>query len=114
MTVARNENNSEPTVAMQRQQELGKKIFNTQCANCHSILANKIAPPLAGVESRWKSRKEILKFINNPPGYMYLNKDKYAFSLFKKYGYLMQSYLLTEAQVNAILDFIKSEEKRLK
>ena len=87
----------------------GKAIFNAQCATCHALDKNLTGPALRGVEGRgpWTDRKELVKWIHNPGGY--IPTTDYTKSLAAQYnGQIMPSFpQLSEADIFAILDYIK-------
>jgi cytochrome c2 len=70
----------------------GKALFNSKCASCHQVLKDGTGPALAGVESRhkWADHSELLKWINNPAGYM--AADDYTKGLKVTYTSLMTAF----------------------
>jgi cytochrome c2 len=50
----------------------GQKIFSSLCASCHNVFKPLTGPPLKDLEQRhkWADHNEILKWVNNPGGYM--------------------------------------------
>src|SRR5687767_8897400 len=86
----------------------GKAIFNAQCATCHALDKNLTGPALRGVEGRgpWGDRKELVKWVHNPGGYIPTNP--YTQQLAATYnGQVMPSFpQLSEADINAIFDYI--------
>ncbi|HEY0042452.1 MAG TPA: c-type cytochrome [Flavisolibacter sp.] len=88
----------------------GKAIFNAQCATCHALDKALTGPALRGVEARgpWVDRKEVVKWIHNPGGYIPTNP--YTQQLAAQYnGQIMPSFpQLSEKDIFAILDYIKS------
>lgn len=91
----------------------GKTLFNSNCASCHRINGESTGPPLAGLESRhkWADHNELLKWINNPSGYM--ANDSYTQGLKAKYGSVMQAFpAITLADVDAIVTYINTEANK--
>ncbi len=70
----------------------GKVIFNGKCASCHQVKKDGTGPALMGLEDRhkWADHKELLKWINNPAGYM--AADAYTAGLKTKYGSMMTGF----------------------
>jgi cytochrome c551/c552 len=92
----------------------GKTLFNTNCASCHRVKGPSTGPELAGLESRhkWADHNELLKWINNPSGYM--ATDTYTQGLKAQYGSVMQAFpAITLPEVDAIVKYINEEEARL-
>ena len=50
----------------------GKTLFLSRCASCHNIFKEGAYPSLENIEQRhkWSDHNELLKWINNPAGYM--------------------------------------------
>ncbi|RYZ28874.1 MAG: c-type cytochrome [Chitinophagaceae bacterium] len=88
----------------------GKAIFNANCATCHALDKPLTGPALRGVETRgpWADRKELVKWVHNPGGYIPTNP--YTQQLAAQYnGQIMPSFpQLGEKEIFAILDYIKS------
>src|SRR5579875_317028 len=85
----------------------GQQLFQANCQTCHALNKPLVGPALAGFEGRgpWGDRKELYKWIHNPPGYMANNP--YTQGLKAQYGSLMQSFpSLTEKEIDAIADYI--------
>jgi mono/diheme cytochrome c family protein len=85
----------------------GKQLFQANCQSCHAINKVVVGPALEGLESRgpWSDRKELYKWIHNPPGYMATNA--YAKQLHEQYGSLMPPFpQLSEKDIDAIVDYI--------
>lgn len=92
--------------------EAGKKIFNGSCGACHSVRTDLTGPALAGVEQRWSSKKKLYQFITDP--FPFFRNDKYVKDLVKKYGGLLTpAFKLSYKEFQCILDYIKSEEKKV-
>jgi cytochrome c551/c552 len=86
----------------------GHALFTANCASCHSVNKKLTGPALAGVEDRWPSRAKIHEWVHNPANFM--KTDPYTTDLHKQYGIVMTSFpQLSDKDVDAILDYIKSE-----
>ena len=48
--------------------QAGKTLFLSNCASCHNnnMVADMTGPALYGVEDRWKEKKDLIQFIQNP------------------------------------------------
>ncbi|MCY7309377.1 MAG: c-type cytochrome [Chitinophagaceae bacterium] len=90
----------------------GKALFISKCASCHNPLKNGTGPALAGLEERhkWADHKELLKWINNPAGYMV--SDAYTQGLKTQYGSMMTAFPdLTLKNVDDIVAYINDAAK---
>ncbi len=88
----------------------GKAIYQAQCATCHALDKQLTGPALRGVETRgpWTDRKELVKWIHNPGGYIPTNP--YTQQLAATYnGQIMPSFpQLSEEEIFSILDYINT------
>jgi cytochrome c551/c552 len=87
----------------------GKTLFISKCQSCHQIDKKATGPALAGLEQRhkWSDHNELLKWINNPAGYM--ANDQYTQSLKNEYGSMMQGFPdITLKDVEAIVSYINT------
>jgi hypothetical protein len=85
----------------------GKALFNSKCASCHNPLRDATGPALRGLEERhkWSDHKELLKWVNNPGGYM--AKDPYTQQLKARFGSMMTGFPdLKLEDVTAIVTYI--------
>ncbi|HET9712176.1 MAG TPA: SCO family protein [Pyrinomonadaceae bacterium] len=91
----------------------GQYLFSTRCAACHTIGGgDKIGPDLLGVtnvrDRAWLAR--IIVDANK----MVEEKDPIATALFQKYkGIRMPKLNLAEADVNTLIEYMKTETARL-
>lgn len=91
----------------------GKFLFEDWgCKGCHGIGAKfnqdaEKGPNLQGVFSR-RSEEWIKKFTKNPQA-MIDSGDKDAVEMNKKFGKVMKTFKITDAEWGDIYDFIKSE-----
>jgi mono/diheme cytochrome c family protein len=70
----------------------GKTLFLSRCASCHNIFKEGAYPALMNLEERhkWSDHNELLKWINNPAGYM--ANDPYTQGLKAKFGSMMTAF----------------------
>ena len=90
----------------------GKALFLSKCAACHNPLKDGTGPALAGLEDRhkWADHKELIKWVNNPGGYM--AKDPYTQGLKAKFGSMMTGFPdLKLPEVDAIVAYINTASK---
>ncbi|HUR11959.1 MAG TPA: c-type cytochrome [Flavitalea sp.] len=88
----------------------GQQLFQQNCASCHGVNKALTGPALAGLESRgpWSDRKELYKWIHNPPKYM--QGDSYTQGLKAQHGNVLMTAFpqFTEKDIDAIVDYINS------
>lgn len=83
----------------------GAKIFNQQCAACHTIGGGKkIGPDLAGVTER-RDTQWLKNWIADPPG-MIASGDPIATSLASKYPMTMPDLGLSEKQIANVIAYL--------
>jgi cytochrome c551/c552 len=90
----------------------GKALYNGKCASCHNINKDMTGPALKDLESRhkWADHNELLKWINNPGGYM--ANDAYTQGLKTKFGSLMTGFPdLTLKDVDDLVAYINDAAK---
>jgi len=90
----------------------GKTIFMSKCAACHQVLKDGTGPALAGLEDRhtWADHNELLKWIQNPAGYM--ASDPYTKALHDKFGSMMTGFGdFTLKDVGDVVAYINSAAK---
>ena len=87
----------------------GKYLFATRCAACHTIgNGDKIGPDLLGV-TNVRDRAWLARIITDP-NKMIEEKDPIATALFQKYkGIQMPKLGLAEADVNTLIEFMKTQ-----
>ncbi|MBK9569954.1 MAG: c-type cytochrome [Chitinophagaceae bacterium] len=87
----------------------GKALFLGKCAACHNIFKDMTGPALSGLEERgkWADHKELLKWVNNPAGYM--ANDPYTQSLKPKYGLMTGFPDLVQKDIDDIVAYINKE-----
>ena len=87
----------------------GQQIFQQHCQTCHSLDKNLTGPALRGVEERgpWGDRANLVKWVHNPSAF--IPTTPYTQELFNTYKQTMPSFpQLSEADINAIFDWIKT------
>ena len=85
----------------------GKALFNSKCASCHQVMKDATGPALMNLEERhkWADHNELLKWVNNPAGYM--AKDPYTQGLKVKYTSMMSGFPdLTVKDIDAIVGYV--------
>lgn len=88
----------------------GRKIFNTQCAACHTFRQAGIGPPLGGL-TREVSVEWIKNFIKNPQKAIE-SGDKRAASLYASYkNYMTPFATLSDSSLNQVIAFIHTKAK---
>jgi len=92
--------------------ENGQEIFQENCAACHTIGKGKlVGPDLAGVTSR-REKSWLNRQIKDPEG-LIAEKDPIAMKLLKEADNVpMASLELSDAEVAAVISFLKSTEQQ--
>lgn len=91
----------------------GKALFLAKCASCHNIFKEGAYPALMNLEQRhkWSDHNELLKWINNPAGYM--ANDPYTQGLKAKFGSMMTAFPDVKLKdVDDIVAYINDEVKK--
>ncbi|GIV22494.1 MAG: cytochrome c [Bacteroidia bacterium] len=96
----------------------GKALFQANCASCHAVNRRVVGPALKGVHERWgNDEQEIIKFVHNSQAYINGNfkNSAYAKKLFEQYNRAVMTAFtgLSDAEIKAILDYIKAETEAL-
>lgn len=91
----------------------GQYLFATRCAACHTIgNGDKLGPDLIGV-TNVRDRAWLASIIADAPK-MIEEKDPIATALFEKYkGIRMPKLNLAEADVNTLIEYMKSQTAKL-
>ena len=91
----------------------GQYLFATRCAACHTIgNGDKLGPDLIGV-TNVRDRDWLARIIADAPK-MIEEKDPIATALFDKYkGIRMPKLNLAEADVNTLIEYMKTQTARL-
>jgi len=104
-------NNEKRASALPSEQEMiGKTLFQSQCASCHSIHRNLVGPALKDAASHFKSREVLYNYIHNPAAYIDTAGDQHIKDLHKEFGLVMPSFpALTPADIDSIFVYIETE-----
>jgi protein SCO1/2 len=99
-----------------RQITTGESLFRTRCSACHVLGVDdgiaRQGPPLAGVTGR-RERAWLARWLAEPD-VMLAEKDPLALELFAAWrGIVMPNLRLQPAEVEALLEFMTSEDERL-
>jgi len=86
----------------------GKQLFDANCKQCHRVHEKYVGPALQDVYNRAPSMDWIRSFVKNPSK-MIQDGDPYANQLFDEYKTMMTSFPLEDAQIDAIMAYIKDE-----
>jgi protein SCO1 len=106
-------NDKTSTTAEKLDINMGQYLFSTRCAACHSIgNGDKIGPDLLGV-TNVRDRAWLARMIVDS-NKLLEEKDPIATALFKKYKEIRMPPLgLPEADVNTLIEYMKTETARL-
>ena len=101
------------TTAARLDINMGQYLFSTRCAACHTIgNGDKIGPDLLGV-TNVRDRAWLARMIADA-NKMIEEKDPIAMALFQKYkGIRMPKLDLPEADVNTLIEYMKTQTARL-
>jgi cytochrome c2 len=100
--------NSNPNPDYSPSYSIGQSLFRKNCQTCHALDKDLTGPALRGFMERgpWGDKKEIYKWIRNPAAY--IKQNKYAASLQMQYGTIMQSFDMTDQEIDQIVNYIIS------
>jgi mono/diheme cytochrome c family protein len=92
--------------------DLGKKLFESNCAQCHNPLHLVTGPPLAWIDKR-KNRKWLYDFVHNNAKVL-ASGDQYACCIFNSYGKTAMNIFqgLDSAKLDAIFAYVDKEAKQ--
>lgn len=103
-----------------RAMDTGERVFRGRCMTCHTIgggdvaepIERRFGPDLLGV-TKIRSRAWLVRWIKEPDK-MLAEKDPIAMDLYAKYNRLsMPNFMLNETEVNAVIDYLDSESRRV-
>ena len=91
--------------------EKGKEIFSLRCAACHNVNKQLTGPALAGLHER-REFSWIVNFVRSSQK-LVKNGDKAAVALYEQFNKIpMPDHSdLSDADIQSIIDYIKSESK---
>ncbi len=85
----------------------GEALFKQSCVACHSIGSGKlVGPDLKGLSER-RSQDWIVKFVKSPQA-MITSGDPDAKALSAEYPMVMPDQAISDADINSIVEYIKS------
>ena len=85
----------------------GEVLFRANCASCHKPDKDFTAPALKGALQRWSGDKEAMyAYIRNPA--KSIVENAYAKQLFEKWKTMMTAFNLSDAQINAIMNYVET------
>ena len=98
---------STPKVALTEQQELGKSIFNANCASCHKQYKKAVGPALHGVTQR-REMEWIYTWIINSTA-MIRSGNAQAMAIYKEYkpSHMNAFPQLSTEDIDAILSWVE-------
>lgn len=98
-----------PAALGQTEAEKGKQLFQQKtCAACHTIGGGKLAgPDLAGVTER-REEEWLKKWLKSPD--TMVMSDPIAREMLGVYMVPMPNLGLTDEEINALLEYLKSED----
>ena len=97
------------TYLLKRANRTGQEIFMEYCTSCHNPFKDATGPKLSGVTKR-RTEKWLRSWISNPSK-MLAEGDKQALALYNKWGKTsMTSFPLSDAEMNKLIDYLKSIE----
>lgn len=103
-----------------RAMEKGEIVFRGRCSTCHTIgggdvsepIERRFGPDLFAVTKK-RDRAWLARWIANPEK-MLAEKDPIAVELYNQYNRLpMPNFFLSESDVNAVIDYLDAETRRL-
>ncbi len=97
--------------SLQKGLSVGKTLFMSKCASCHSIFKDGTGPALLGVTQRgpWKDSVKLYKYIRMPESF---GKNNYIDSLRRNYGSNQMAFpKLSNFEIKSILEYINKQKK---
>lgn len=87
----------------------GKQLFMNNCAQCHGLKQDKLAPMLDGVFTRWNNDSvKVAEFVKNSQQVIQGGQNAYATALYHKWsdGMMPSFGNLKDDEIQAILTYI--------
>lgn len=94
----------QPKQPAKNQIERGKTLSKS-CTNCHLVSRDFVGPPLKNIR-QIRTKDWIYRYTQNPA--KFVNENKQAKDLFKKYKSMMSGFNITKKDIDAILDYFDS------
>ncbi len=96
--------------------ENGKKVFQQNCAACHTMERKLVGPALKGVLDRWEGDEaELVKFIKNSQEYIKgdFKHSDYAKKLFEEYNKVPMTAFenLSDEQMQDLVAYLKGGDQ---
>lgn len=89
----------------------GEALFKANCTSCHAVKDKVVGPALKGIEQR-RPEEWLIKWIKNSQAVV-KSGDEYAVKLFNDNNKLpMTSFNLKDAEIKAILAYVKTEAEK--
>ncbi len=86
----------------------GEKLYKENCASCHKCLVDFTGPRLRGSLERWEDKALMYEFVRSP--WAVIQKNDYAKKLQEKYASVMPAFVLSDKEIDAILDYCTTED----
>lgn len=87
--------------------EIGRDVFEMNCAACHDMDSRLVGPPLGDVTER-RSGTFIMNIIMNPEEMVRHHPEGQA--MLAQYPLIMPYQNITEEQARAILEYLRTQE----
>ena len=107
------ESTSEQVVVLRNSAQVGKTLFQSKCASCHSVFEKIQAPPLKDFESRgpWADRQQLYKWVRNPE--LFMSTNVYVKEMRPNYSMTMTAFPgMTDAEIDAVVDYINERSRQ--
>lgn len=92
----------------------GEGLFKAKCNVCHAVDKNSTGPLLKGVKQRWNDAGEgemLYDWVHNAPALVASGKSKEAITAANFSPTMMPPQVVTNEEIDAILDYVDSYEK---
>lgn len=90
--------------------ELGKQVYEGNCAQCHEFNKVLVGPALSGAVGRWPSKEVLHEFIKYPQKIIDAGEVDHAVELYEKYKQYMPNHdHLSDEEIDAVIAYIESD-----
>ena len=92
----------------------GEALFKAKCNVCHAVDKNSTGPILKGVKQRWNDAGEgemLYEWVHNAPALVASGKSKEAITASNFSPTIMPPQVVTNEEIDAILDYVDAYEK---